>query len=124
MRKQTGLTGELISIEPKWIVVPPELETKAEQLMTQIAATKAEDTNVMAGKFSVVVEPRLTDAARWYVVADTGSCDGLEFAYLQGEEGVQVESATHFEKDGVSIRARVDFGGGFVDHRSWYAAKG
>lgn len=123
MRKQTGLTGELISIEPKWIVVPPELETKAEQLMTQIAATKAEDANVMAGKFSVVVEPRLTDGARWYVVADTASCDGLEFAYLQGEEGVQVESATHFEKDGVSIKARVDFGGGFVDHRSWYAAK-
>lgn len=124
MRKQTGLTGELISIEPKFLVVPPDLETKADQLMTQITATKAEDTNVLAGKFSVVVEPRLTDATRWYVVADTASCDGLEFAYLAGEEGVQIENQVGFEKDGVSVKARVDFGAGFVDHRSWYAAKG
>jgi len=124
MRKQTGLTGELISVQPKFLVVPPDLETKADQLMTQITATKAEDTNVLAGKFSVVVEPRLTDATRWYVVADTASCDGLEYAYLQGEEGVQIETQQMFEKDGVSVKARVDFGGGFVDHRSWYAAKG
>lgn len=124
MRKQTGLSGELISVEPKFLVVPPDLETKAEQLMTQIAATKAEDTNVLAGKFSVVVEPRLTDAARWYVVADTASCDGLEYAYLAGEEGVQIETKAGFEVDGVSVKARVDFGAGFVDHRSWYAAKG
>lgn len=123
MRKQTGLTGELISVEPKYLVVPPDLETKADQLMTQIAATKAEDTNVLAGKFSVVVEPRLTDAARWYVVADTASCDGLEYSYLAGEEGVQIETKAGFEVDGVSVKARVDFGAGFVDYRSWYAAK-
>lgn len=124
MRKQTGLSGEHISIEPRYLVVPADLETKADQLMTQIMATKADDVNVLAGKFSVVVDPRLTDATRWYVVADTASCDGLEYAYIAGEEGVNIETKAGFEVDGVSIRARTDFGAGFVDHRSWYAAKG
>lgn len=123
MRKQVGLIGELISIEPKFLVVPPDLETKAEQIMATITATKASDVNTLSGKFSIVVEPRLTDAKRWYVVADTASCDGLEYAYLAGEEGVQIETKAGFEVDGVSMRARVDFGAGFVDWRSWYAAK-
>lgn len=123
MRKQVGLTGELISVNPKFLVVPADLETKAEQIMATITATKADDVNTLSGKFSIVVEPRLKDTKRWYVVADTGSCDGLEYAYLAGEEGVQIETKAGFEVDGVSMRARTDFGAGFVDHRSWYSAK-
>jgi hypothetical protein len=43
--------------------------------------------NPFSGSLSLVVEPRLSSATRWYVTADAGEIDGLEFAYLSGAEG-------------------------------------
>jgi hypothetical protein len=72
----------------------------------------------------LVVEPRLADAFRWYVVADPALVDGLEYAYLAGATGPQVESQAGFRVDGVEIRVRLDWGCGFVDSRSWYSNAG
>jgi hypothetical protein len=36
---------------------------------------------------SLVVEPRLSGATRWYVTADPNEIDGLEYAYLAGGGG-------------------------------------
>lgn len=124
IRKQVGLSGELITITPKYLIVPADLETKAEKELAAISPAKAEDVNVFSGKLSIVVEPRFTSATRWYVSADTATVDGLEYAYLEGEQGVQIETKAGFEVDGVQVKARVDFGAGFVDHRGWYANAG
>jgi len=69
-------------------------------------------------------EPRLASATRWYVTADPGEIDGLEYAYLSGNEGLQVESKSGWDVDGVEIRVILDFGAGFVDHRGWFANAG
>lgn len=124
MRRQVGLKGELIEVAPKFIIVPPELETAVEQLLATITAAEAAKVNPFSGKLTLVVEPRLTSAKRWYLSADPASIDGLEFAYLEGEEGVQIETKAGFEVDGVQIKARLDFGAGFVDHRGWYMNPG
>ena len=50
--------------------------------------------------------------------------DGLEYAYLQGEEGPQIETKAGFEVDGMQFKVRLDFGGAFLDHRSWYMNPG
>ena len=72
----------------------------------------------------LIVEPRLTDAKRWYVWANPANVDCLEYAYLAGGEGPAVESQAGFRVDGVVIRVRLDFGGGFVDHRGAYSNAG
>jgi len=71
-----------------------------------------------------LVEPRLSSATRWYVTADPGEIDGLEFAYLSGAEGPQVESRSGWDVDGVEIRVILDFGAGFIDHRGWFMNAG
>jgi HK97 family phage prohead protease len=124
MRKQVGLSGELIDVSPRFLLVPPDLETKAEQIMTALNPTTPEDTNPFAGKLAISVEPRFPDAKRWYVAADPATVDGLEYSYLEGEEGVQIETKAGFEVDGVQIKARLDFGAGFVDWRGWYQNAG
>lgn len=124
MRRQVGLKGELIDVTPKFIIVPPELETDVEKLLATITAAEAANVNPFSGKLAIVVEPRLVSAKRWYLSADPASIDGLEFAYLEGEEGVQIETKAGFEVDGVQIRARLDFGAGFVDHRGWHMNPG
>lgn len=119
MRKMKGLGGLLIDVTPRFVLVPPELETVAEQVLTEIAAAKTEDVNPF-GKLSLLVEPRLTVANRWYVVADPASAEGLEYAYLEGAPGPQIETRAGFEVDGVQTRVRLDFGAGWTDHRAWH----
>jgi hypothetical protein len=124
LRSQKGLSRLPIRVTPKYLLVPPALETPAEQLLTAIAAAKTADVNPFAGSLTLVVEPRLASAARWYVAADPAEIDGLEFAYLAGGEGPQVESKSGWDVDGVEIRVILDYGAGFVDHRGWYANPG
>jgi hypothetical protein len=124
MRKQTGLSGKPINVRPAYLLVPPDLETTAEQVLANIQPNKTSDVNVFGGALSLVVEARLTDPDRWYVVAEPGEVDGLEYAYLDGAQGPQIESRNGFEVDGVEIRVREDFGAGFVDWRSWYTNAG
>ncbi|WP_417607243.1 prohead protease/major capsid protein fusion protein [Primorskyibacter flagellatus] len=123
MRRQTGLGGQPIDATPKAVVVPPELETLAEQLLSQINATTTDDVNPFA-KLTLAVEPRLTDATTWYVAADSAQIDGLEYAYLEGAPGPQIETRQGFEVDGVQMKVRLDFGCGWIDHRGWYRNDG
>ncbi|ALN73189.1 prohead protease/major capsid protein fusion protein [Aureimonas sp. AU20] len=124
MRKQTGLAGESIGVRPKYLVVPSELETIAEKVLTQIAATKVSDVNPFAARLELIVEHRLSDPSAWFLAADPNEVDGLEFAHLAGEEGVHMETKAGWDVDGIEIKARLDFGAGWIDHRGWYRNPG
>jgi len=123
MRKQTGLSGERIDVTPASLVVPPELETTAEKLLSAVQAAKTGDVNPFS-TLGLIVEPRLASATAWYVVADTATIDGLEYAYLEGAPGPQIETRQGFDVDGLEIKIRLDFGAGFVDWRGWYKNAG
>lgn len=120
MRRQTGIAGEAINVVPAFLVVPPELETLAEQVLTEIAASEVANANPFAGKLKLLVEPRFTSATAWYLCASPGAPDGLQHAYLDGVSGPQLFTREGFEIDGVEYKVRMDFGAGFTDHRGWY----
>jgi len=124
LRTQKGVEDRTIRVTPKHLLVPPALETVAEKWLATIAPATAADVNPFSGSLSLVVEPRLSSATRWYVTADPGEIDGLEFAYLSGNEGPQVESRSGWDVDGVEIRVILDFGAGFIDHRGWFQNAG
>ncbi|MBQ4824152.1 Mu-like prophage major head subunit gpT family protein [Leisingera sp. HS039] len=124
MRKQKGLSGQRINVTPKFLVVPPELETSAEKLLASIQPSKADDVNPFSQKLQLLVEARLSSAQRWYVVADPATIEGLEYSYLQGEEGPQIETRAGFEVDGMEFKIRLDFGAAFLDWRSWLVNDG
>lgn len=124
LRTQKGIEDRTIRVTPRNLLVPPALETTAEKWLASIAPASAADVNPFSGSLSLVVEPRLSSATRWYVTADPGEIDGLEFAYLSGAEGPQVESRSGWDVDGVEIRVILDFGAGFIDHRGWFMNAG
>ncbi|AXS39699.1 prohead protease/major capsid protein fusion protein [Breoghania sp. L-A4] len=124
MRRQTGLNGRPISVTPKYLLIPPELETTAETILASIQPNKTEDVNPFGGKLTPLVEARLVDAARWYIAADPATIEGLEYAYLQGSEGPQTDSRAGFDIDGVEVKVRLDFGASFLDWRGWYMNPG
>ncbi|WP_136646473.1 prohead protease/major capsid protein fusion protein [Tabrizicola sp. YIM 78059] len=124
LRTQKGIEDRTIRVTPRNLLVPPALETVAEKWLASIAPATAADVNPFSGSLSLVVEPRLSSATRWYVTAEPGEIDGLEFGYLSGAEGPQVESRSGWDVDGVEIRVILDFGAGFIDHRGWFMNAG
>lgn len=125
MREQTGLGGNaLISVTPKYILIPSALETTVEKLLTTIQAMQTSDVNVFAGKLTPVVEPRLTSATKWWLFADKSEIDGMAYAHLAGEPGPQTSSKVGFEVDGVQMKVRLDFGCAFLEYRGAYQNAG
>lgn len=124
LRTRKGIEDRIIRVTPKYLLVPPALETEAEKWLASVSPAKAADVNPFSGSLTLVIEPRLSSATRWYVTADPAEIDGLEFAYLSGNEGPQVESKSGWDVDGVEIRVILDFGAGFIDHRGWFMNQG
>jgi hypothetical protein len=88
-----------------------------------ISAVETANVNPFGGALTLIVEPRITDKS-WYVVASPSEIDGLEYAHLEGEGGPQVASEMGFDVDAVRFRVRLDFGGGWIDHRGWFKNPG
>ena len=120
MRKQTSPNGMPVSAAPKFLIVLPDMETLAEQLIASLAAAAVADVNRFASKLTLLVEPRLTNATQWYLAADPAQIDTIEYAYLEGAPGAQVETSVDFEVDAIMIKVRLDFGVAAIDLRGVY----
>ncbi|WP_456762889.1 phage major capsid protein [Bradyrhizobium sp. USDA 4011] len=116
MRSQTGPGGGIISAVPAFLLVPSALETTADQLAVTTNPITFTDVNPFT-KLTPIVEPRLTSATRWYLAADPALLPCLEYAYLAGAPGPQIETRVGFDVDGVETKVRLDFGCGVIEHR-------
>jgi hypothetical protein len=123
MARQTGLDGKtVLNIRPAFLVVPSSLELTAEQLIAQnlAPATSANVVPQSIRSLSVIAEPRLDPASGaipWYLFASPSAIDTIEYAYLEGQDGVFIETRNGFDVDGLEIKARLDFGAKAIDWR-------
>jgi phage major head subunit gpT-like protein len=130
MAQQRGLDGKtLLNVRPAYLVVPSALELAAEQLLAQnIVPAKAADVVPSSIRsLAVIAEPRLdpaSGAVPWFLVASPAAIDTIEYAYLEGQEGVALETRMGFDVDGVEVRARLDFGAKAIDWRGLYKNPG
>ena len=130
MAQQRGLDGKtLLNVRPSYLVVPSALELTAEQLLAQnIVPAKAADVVPSSIRsLAVIAEPRLdpaSGAVPWFLVASPAAIDTIEYAYLEGQEGVALESRMGFDVDGVEVRARLDFGAKAIDWRGLHKNPG
>ena len=124
MRKQTGMEGRLINVMPRHIVVGPDYETDLDQFLTNITPnTQANAQPSMLRSLNPVVEARLT-GNQWYVMADYNQVDTVEYSYLEGNQGVYIETKQGFDIDGIAIKARHDFAAKAIDYRGLYKNAG
>ncbi|MGD1073906.1 MAG: hypothetical protein ABSB15_27660 [Bryobacteraceae bacterium] len=122
MRIQKGPNGTPLNLIPRFIAVPTALESYMLQLVYPIAIASADVTKVVpewVRSLVPVVEPRLdaNSATAWYLIADPAQIDTVEYCYLEGQQGVYIETKQGFEIDGVEIKARMDFGAAALDYR-------
>lgn len=120
MRGMKALDGKTpINATPRFLLVGPELETTAEQVLASIYAATVADVNPFGGKLSLLVEPRITDAS-FYLFADPAVLPVLEYAYLSSAQGPQMASREGWDVLGMEFRVVLDFGCGAVDWRGAY----
>jgi Mu-like prophage major head subunit gpT. len=127
MLLQKGLEGRYITVRPRYLLVPPELEEAALKVTNAaIVAARGNDANVVGPTLSPIVEPRLHDGSQtaWYGAADPNTVDTVEYAYLEGHEGVFTETKAGFEVDGLAVKCRHVVGAKAIDHRGLYKNPG
>jgi phage head maturation protease len=124
MRAMKGLDGKTpINATPRHLVVGPEQETTAEQVLASIYAATVDDVNPFGGKLSLLVEPRIS-GNRWYVFADPAALPCMEYAYLSSAQGPQMASREGWDVLGMEYRVVLDFGAGATDWRGAYLNPG
>ena len=59
--------GLKLGIKPQYLLVPRELQTTAERLVSAVLATETGNVNVFAGQLKVMVSDQLEDPKAWYL---------------------------------------------------------
>lgn len=139
MRKMKDAKGNTIDIAPRTLVVSPENETTARQILgsesvSRAAANDQQPTgNPFAGtgELGLEVEPRLSNstytgysAAAWYLFSSP-SDGAVAVNFLDGRDAPTVEqSEAPFNTLGIQFRGYIDFGVSLADYRAALKSKG
>lgn len=131
MRKQKGLDKESLNIAPAYLLVPSDLETLAYQYTSpNYQPTKSGDINEFRTGGRTALEPiveTLLDAvspSAFYLLARAGQVDTVEYAYVDGYEGLRTETFASEDVDGVKLRASLDFAAKALDYRGMAKSAG
>lgn len=129
MRKQKGLSGENLNNVPSYLLGPTDLEQIMYQYTSsQFVPAKGTDINEFraGGRTALepIVDPELdaNSITAWYLVGK--NTDTVEYCWLDGAEGVYIESEPGFDSDGVKLKARLDFAAKAGDWRAMYKNPG
>jgi len=121
MRNFTDDRDQLLGVTPDLLLVPPELERTATQLVSERAiyepGSAQYDLNIFSGRFRPVVWDRLTDANAWFLIDST-----LMKQHLIWQWRIRPEFAEAEDFDGLTAKFRgyMRYGIGWTDWRWIY----
>ena len=125
-KKLTDPDGNPLGITPSMILVPPDLEITADEMMGSTVLITGESTtrgnvNVFAGRFQVVPSSYLTGAATWWLVANPAELPCMEVAFLNGQRLPTVQQAdADFNQLGIQVRGHFSYGVAKAESRGAY----
>lgn len=125
-RKLTDPDGNPLGIMPSILLVPPELEIPAAELMSGSLLITGENStrtnvNVLAGRYQVVSSAYLTSATTWWLVANPAELPAMEVAFLNGQRLPTVQQAdADFNMLGIQVRGHFSYGVAKAEGRAAY----
>lgn len=129
MRLQKTMKGKPMNLLPKILLTTARNEIPAMQLISQnflsgvIEGAVNQKVNPFMGAFDLIIEPRLDSLIGpdcWFNIVDPGRLDTVEVCFLNGQDKVYIESQLGFSVDGISLKARLDFGVAPIEWRGMY----
>jgi len=123
MRRQKSKSGNALNIQPKFLIVSPERESKALQLIQSEADVSANHSGVMnplKNSVQVLVESEL-DADPWYLLAGRRT---IKVGYLQGTNREPLVREKIRTLSYITFECVFDFGAVVEDYRGLYKNTG
>lgn len=118
--EQTGLDSDdttYLNLQGRYIVGGWDTDAARRQYTSAgYMPTSQGGINIYSNMLEVITEARLTGKP-WYIFCSPDQIDTIEYAYLDGQEGVYLETRTGFDVDGIEIKARHDFAAKAIDWR-------
>lgn len=150
IRVQTEYNGNRIGLQPRTLVVPPELEMMARRILHSASVPQPAGSegvsgkeipfgrggeNVLSGLVDYVVETYLTDPSDWYLFADPNEAPVVAVGFLNGKEDPDIylkdpgmrnvlggSDPYSMEFDEIKWKIRHEYGTALVDWRGGFAA--
>ena len=122
MRRQKD-NGKSLNISPSFLIVAPEEERTALQLLTSesdVGSTNSGVTNPHKNTLTPIVENELNPKT-WYLAAKTNT---IKVGYLQGSNRQPIVEQKNSDIDGAEFKCVFDFGVVVTDHRGLYKNAG
>jgi len=130
MRDQTGYgdTSNILSLVPKFLIVPNELEELAFQLTSSAVAVPStpagpSDTPNLHRNMEPIVVDYFTDANDWFTVADPALCPTIELGFYQGRQEPELFTQSDqnvgsvFNGDKITHKIRHTYKGAVLEYR-------
>jgi hypothetical protein len=113
-----GETGYNLNTKMATIIVPAELETDVDKLQVQITPNAVSEVNPFS-KLNIITEAILDEVSSdaYYGVGDPSLVDSVAYGYLEGQEGVYIDSQIDFKTDSIVFKVRHDFAAQIIDYR-------
>lgn len=123
LRKRKTKDGVELELAGSIILVGPDKETQAQQLLAPVQAQQAGNVNPFSGTLSIVVTAKIVGNP-WYVFASPEEAACFEWGLLDGYTAPRFRTETPFGVQGVSMSLEHDFGCGAIDFRGGYKNAG
>lgn len=123
IRKRKSADGADLDITPSILLVGPDKETEAQQIVAPIQAQQASNINPFSGLLSVVATAKITGNA-WYLFADPSQVACFEWGLLDGYTAPRFRIEEVFGRQGTQLSLEHDFGCGAIDFRGGYRNAG
>lgn len=134
LRNQEDTGGTRINAVAQFLIVPPEQETLAEQIIGSVVdpATANNTMNPFANRLKVIADPVLNDSTigagasttSWYLATPFNQIDTIEVAFLRGEEEPFLEQLEGFASDGRKYKVRHVVAAKAIDWRGMWKNPG
>jgi hypothetical protein len=126
MRKQVGLQKEILNLTPEFLVGPAALDVTLRQITSSAYTPTAQTAVNPYTALKPIVEARLDNnsATAWYGFCGPDQVDTIEYSYLEGQQGVYMETRMGWDVDGMEMKARLDFAAKAIDYRGMYKNPG
>ncbi|HXV31865.1 MAG TPA: peptidase, partial [Sinorhizobium sp.] len=123
MRKQKGLDGATLNIQPAILLVSPDKETEALQYLAPITANDSVKVNPHVGTLEPVVAAELSGNA-WYLFASPDEAAVYQWGLLDGYTAPRIRFDEPFGTQGMAMTVEHDFGVGAIDYLGGYKNPG
>jgi hypothetical protein len=122
IRKQTGLNGQPLNLDPNIIICGTDKELEANQLTVPLTPAQATNANPYSSRLTVVSDVNVTGNG-WYLGC-APAMSPVVYGYVRGLNGPIISTETDFDTKGLKLQLQMAFGAGARDFRGMYRNAG